>query len=97
MITQPRVPNLPATMIGQATYVLGKIMENLRKRVDTTIVKKNVVWKTVMAKPSYNRSVIFSEDLAALHAHKTWLKLNNPVFVGLRVFDLAKYVMYFWY
>ncbi len=83
--------------------VFGKTMENLRKRVDIKIVRTNGNDKEkeqirkIIAKPNYNRAVIFSEDLSALHVHKTRLKLNKPVYVGMCVLDLSKHLMYNWY
>ncbi len=83
--------------------VFGKTMENLRKRVDIKIVRTNGDDKEkeqirkIIAKPNYNRAVIFSEDLSALHVHKTRMKLNKPVYVGMCVLDLSKHLMYNWY
>ena len=50
-----------------------------------------------MAKPNYNRTVMFSDELSALHTHKTRLKLNKPVYVGMCALDLSKHLMYDWY
>ena len=47
--------------------------------------------------PNFDRAVIFSEELSALHSHKTRLKLNKPVYVGMCVLDLSKHLMYDWY
>ena len=51
--------------------VLGKTMENLRKRVDVELVwsMETAKLRKSVAKPSFSRSVIFGEagDLAAVH------------------------------
>ena len=78
-------------------------MENLRKRVDIKVVrtcdnpKEKEQIRKIIAKPSYDRAVIISEELSALHSHKTRLKLNKPVYVGMCVLDLSKHLMYDWY
>ena len=83
--------------------VFGKTMENLRKRVDIKVVrtygspKEKEHIRKIIAKPSYDRAVIFSEELSALHSHKTRLKLNKPVYVRMCVLDLSKHLMYDWY
>ena len=83
--------------------VFGKTMENLRKRVDIKVVrtcgnpKEKEQIRKIIAKPNYDRVVIFSEELLALHSHKTRLKLNKPVYGGMCVLDLSKHLMYDWY
>ena len=83
--------------------VFGKTMENPRKRVDIKVVrtcgnpKEKEQIRKIIAKPNYDRVVIFSEELSALHSHKTRLKLNKPVYVGMCVLDLSKHLMYDWY
>ena len=78
-------------------------MENLRKRVDIKVVrtcgnpKEKEQTRKIIAKPNYDRVVIFSDELSALHSHKTRLKLNKPVYVGMCVLDLSKQLMYDWY
>ena len=80
--------------------VFGKTMENLRKRVDIKVVrtcgnpKEKEQIRKIIAKPNYDRAVIFLEELSALHSHKTRLKLNKPVYVGMCVLDLSKHLMY---
>ena len=83
--------------------VFGKTMENLRKRVDIKVVrtygspKEKEQIRKIIAKPNYDRAIIFSEESSALHPHKTRLKLNKPVYVGMCVLDLSKHLMYDWY
>ena len=83
--------------------VFGKTCENLRKRVDIKIVrtdgsdKEKEQIRQKIAKPNYNRAVIFSDELSSLHTHKTRLKLNKPVYVGMCVLDLSRHLMYDWY
>ena len=81
--------------------VFGKTMENLRKRVDIKLVKtdssENERLRKIIAKPNFNRRVIFSDELSAIHVNKTRLTLNKPIYVGFSVLDLSKHHMYVWY
>ena len=81
--------------------VFGKTMENLRKRVDIKLVKtdgsENEKLRKIIAKPNFNRRVKFSDELSAIHANKTKLTLNKPIYVGFSVLDLSKLLMYHWY
>ena len=80
--------------------VFGKTCENIRKRVDIKIVrtdgsdKEKEPIRKIIAKPNYNRAVIFSDELSALHTHKTRLKLNTTVYFGMCVLDLSKHLIY---
>ena len=84
--------------------VFGKTMENLRKRVDIKLVitdcldkAENEKLRKIIAKPSFNRRVKFSDELSAIHVNKTSLRLNKPIYVGFSVLDLSKHLMYDWY
>ena len=77
--------------------VFGKTIENLRKRVDIKIVRtdsalraENEKLRKIIAKPSFNRRVKFSDDLSALHVNKTKLTLNKPIHVGFSVLEVSK-------
>jgi hypothetical protein len=72
--------------------MFGKMMENLRKRVDVKLVRSfEEDWlRKLIAKPNYARCKIFDDDLAALHMHKTSLCLNRPIYVGMSILDLSK-------
>ena len=81
--------------------VFGKLMENLRKRVDIKLVRtddtENEKIRKIIAKPNFNRRVKFSDELSAIHVNKTKLTLNKPIYVGFSVLDLSKHLMYDWY
>ncbi|XP_046861648.1 uncharacterized protein LOC124454940 [Xenia sp. Carnegie-2017] len=81
--------------------VFGKTMENLRKRVDVKLLRPSETesFRKLIAKPTYNRLLIFGDagDLAAVHMNKSSLLLNRPVFVGTSILDLSKHLMYVWY
>ena len=79
--------------------VFGKTMENLRKRIDVKLVRKNEEDKLrrLIASPSFARANIFDDDLAGIQMHKSQMLLNRPVYTGLCIFDLTKHLMYDFY
>ena len=46
------------------------------------------------AKPNYDHCTIFDENLIAVHMKKTKLCFNKPVYLGMRILDLSKSLMY---
>ena len=80
--------------------VFGKTMENVRNRINVNLVRciseENKMRKFI-ARPSFAKAKCFDHDLAAIHMHKTTLKLNNPVYVGMSILDLSKHLMYVLY
>lgn len=62
--------------------VFGKTMENIRKRVDVRLVTNEKQALKLVAKPNFDRRVVFTENLAAVHAKKTKLKFDKPVNLG---------------
>ena len=73
--------------------------KNVRNRVDIKLMRtadeKRI--KTYIAKPTYVRSAIFNEDLIGIENHKTEVKLNKPIYVGMSILDLSKHLMYDFY
>ena len=74
--------------------VFGKTMENIRNRTDVQLVKTEERCRKLVSKPTFNSFKIFSSTLAAVHMHRTKLKFDKPVYVGLSVLDLSKTLMY---
>ena len=79
--------------------VFGKMMENLRKRVDVKLVRSEEEDKLMrlIASPTFARANIFDSDLAAVQMHKSRLVLNWPVYVGMSILNLSKRLMYDFY
>ena len=80
--------------------VFGKTMENLHKRINVHLVKGvNEINKPkkLIAKPSFNAFKVFNENLVAVHMHKDTLKLNRHIYVGMRILDLTKNLMFDFY
>ena len=79
--------------------VYGKTMGNIRRRIDVKLVRATEEKKLgkLIAKPSFNRCVIFNDDLAAIHMNKTKVRLNRPNHVGMCILELSKHLKYGWY
>ena len=63
--------------------VFGKILENIRNRVDIRLISSDKVAQKLAAKPNYARCTIFDENLMAVHMKKTKLDFNNEVYLGV--------------
>ena len=73
--------------------VFGKIMKNVRKRVNIKLVTK---WigrygaEALIAKPNFKARTIFDENLVAVKLGQVQVLLNKPFYIGICVFDLSK-------
>ena len=74
--------------------VFGKTMENIRNRVNVKLVNNEEKARKLIAKPNYRSCKIFSENLISVHMKKTSLVMNKPVYLGARILDLSKTIMY---
>ena len=74
--------------------VFGKTIENLRKRVDVSLVNSEKNAKRLTAKPNFKHRTIFSENLCAIEMRKTQIYFNKPVYLGMCILDLSKTLMY---
>ncbi|CAG2198944.1 unnamed protein product [Mytilus edulis] len=74
--------------------VFGKTMENIRKRVDVRLVNREKQALKLVAKPNFDRRVVFTNNLAAVHMKKTKLKFDKPVYLGACILDISKTLMY---
>ena len=74
--------------------VLGKTMENLRKRLIVQLVKNQSKARKMTSKPSFHAFKIVNEDYVAVHMLKQKLYLNRPIYVGFSILDLSKTFMY---
>ncbi len=74
--------------------VYGKTMENVRNRVNVSLVtdvkKANKFYK----KPHFKRDTHFSENLVAIHMEKTTVKLDKLIYIGVSILELSKTLMY---
>lgn len=74
--------------------VFGKIMENIRKRVDVKLVTDKQKLSKLASKPTNVNSKIFNDNFLALHKIKETLTLDRPAYVGMCILDLSKTLMY---
>ena len=70
--------------------VFGKTMENIRNRVNIKLITSEENALKLIAKPSFDRRTIFSENLIAVHLRKTKLFFNKPIYVGMSILDISK-------
>ena len=70
--------------------VFGKIMENLRKRINVKLVNNSKEYLRSISKPSFVSQKIFSKNFVAIHEIKPVLTLNKPIYVGFSILDLSK-------
>lgn len=72
-------------------------MENVRKHKNVELChRENRVIK-LAAKPTYKTHRIYSEDLVAMKLQCAKVTLNKPMYVGMCILDLSKYLMYDFY
>ena len=69
-------------------------MENIRNRVDMRLKTDGKSAEKLAAKPNYERTTIFNEDLIVVHMKKTELVFNKPVYLGISILDLSKTLIY---
>ena len=74
--------------------VFGKTMENIENRVDVRLVTDREEGLKLAAKPNYDRTTVFDENLAAIHMKRTKLTYNKPIYLGMCILDLSKTLMY---
>ena len=74
--------------------IFGKMMENVRGRINMELVHTPRRLRKLAAKPNYHRHHIFNKDLMAVHSLKNTVELNKPIYVGLAILDVSKTLMY---
>ena len=79
-------------------YAFGKTMENVRNHRDITLLTTDKRRNQLVSEPNYWEIKGFSENLVAIEIKKTKVKMNQPIYLGISIFDLSKVVMFeFWY
>ena len=74
--------------------VFGKTIENLRKRVNATLINDSKKLLKHASKPNFISCKIFNENLVVVHKIKETLTLNRPAYVGMCILDISKTLMY---
>jgi len=62
--------------------VTGKSFENVRKRVNISLVMNGRKAEKMIAKPTFKRVIIINEDLCLIEQLKTTVTLNKPIYIG---------------
>ena len=74
--------------------VFGKTIENIENRVDMKLVCDQEKAIKLAAKPYYDRTTIFDENLVAIHMKRTKVFYNKPIYLGMSILDISKTLMY---
>ena len=78
--------------------VLGKTIENVRKRRDIKLTVTEERRKKLVSEPNYASCTTFSDYLKAIEMRKTHVLMDKPILVGQAILDKSKELMYeFWY
>ena len=78
--------------------VFGKIMENVRKHRYIKLVTTDKKRSKLVSEPKYHTMNYISEDLSITKMKTTKVKMNKPIYLGLSIFQISKFLMYeFWY
>ena len=75
----------------------GKTMENIRKRRHIDIVSSPEKLRKLVAQPTFKCVTAFNEHLSAVERYKAKVMLNKPIYIGLSVLDISKWLMYHFY
>ena len=74
--------------------ILGKTMENLKKRKNVGLVNNARDHKKYVSKPNFLSQKIFGKCFVAIYEIKAVLTLDKPIYVGFSILDLRKLLMY---
>jgi hypothetical protein len=74
--------------------VFGKTTKDVEKHLDVKLVTDCATPNRLVAKPNFDRNVIFSENLVATHMKKTRVLYNKPIYLGMSILELSKTLMY---
>ena len=75
----------------------GKTMENVRKRRNIKLVNTPEKLRKLVAQPTFKSTTAFHEELSAVERMKTNVVMNKPIYIGLCVLELSKWLMYNFY
>ena len=74
--------------------VYGKVMKNLRKRINVRFVNNKKDFFKYKSKATFVTHKLCNKNFAAIYEVKQVLVLNKPIYVGFTVLDLSKWLMY---
>ena len=73
--------------------VFGKTMENIRKHRNIKLVTTDKKRSKLVSEPNYHTINYISEDLSIIEMSKTKVKMNKPVYLGLSILEISKFLM----
>ena len=62
--------------------------------VDIRLISTDKMAQKLAAKPNYDCCTIFDDNLISVHMKNTKLYFNKPVYLGMSILDLSKFLMY---
>ena len=68
-------------------------MENVRNRIDLTLVSNEKDYLKWTSKPRYMSHKIFEINLVAIRKNKVTLTLNKPAYIRICILELSKLLM----
>ena len=74
--------------------VYGKIMENLRKRINARLVNNETDFLNYISRPTHISHRSFDKNDAVIHEIKPILTHNRPIYAGCTVLELSRWLMY---
>ncbi|EGT57546.1 hypothetical protein CAEBREN_30406 [Caenorhabditis brenneri] len=74
--------------------VFGKTMENVRNRVDVHVVSDMDKVMKLAGSNNFKRRHIVNDNMILVEMAQKNIKLDKPVYVGMSILDLSKYLMY---
>ncbi|CAS00907.1 Protein CBG26256 [Caenorhabditis briggsae] len=74
--------------------VFGKTMENVRNRVDVKVVSNMDKVMKLAASNNFKQRHIINENMILVEMTQKNIKLDKPIYVGMSILDLSKYLMY---
>ena len=74
--------------------VYGKKIDNLRKRINVTLINNAKDYIRYTSKPSFVSQKIFNKNFVSIHEIKTVLTLDMPIYIQLSILDLNKLLMH---
>ena len=72
-------------------------MENLREIIKVRVVNNAKEYKKYISRPSFVSQKIFNKNFVVIHEIKSVLTLDKPIYVGLTILDLSKFLLYEFY
>lgn len=77
--------------------IFGKTLQQNRNHENIVLATNWKQAERLIAKPTFQRAVIFDRNLVAIHLRKTKVLLNQPTIIGFSVLEKAKVTLMNWH